>query len=212
MADESLRRACYLAALSRLQRGLAHDARSHLGSIALQFELIGELLERESPPGEGLARRLKPAVERGRAGLERARRDFELAIGTLAPPAGEVLDLGACLAELEALIAAGAADRPVRWPAEPGASPALRVAHPAIAREALSIAAIEMTFANPPGGPLEVSLDSSRAQARVSFAGAMPPHDACWRRAVEESLASLGGSVRDGEARLELVFPLLPMD
>jgi hypothetical protein len=208
--DESLRRACYFAALSRLQRGLLHDVRSHLGSVALQLELIGEILAREGESAGGLAGRLRPSLERGKTGLGRVRTEIERTLGALAPPAGSGLDLMDCLREIEALVSTTAREREVTWTVAPAAGPSIALASPVAAREILSITAIESLFALPAGGRLDIGSGIAEHFASVSFAGAAEPApDLPWFQIVREAVGALGGAARSDSTGVELRLPLL---
>ena len=206
--DESLRRTCYFSALSRLQRGLVHDVRSHLGSVALQFELVGEILAREGESAAGLRARLRPSLDRGKSALDRVRAEMERALGTLAAPGTRGLDLMEALHEIEGLVSSTSRERSVTWSLASGPNEAIELGTPDVAWEVLSIAAIESMFALPSGGRLDVTAAVERPFASVVLTGAAAPPDPAWYQIASSALESIGGSMRSNPPRLELRLPM----
>jgi hypothetical protein len=206
--EENLRRACYFSALSRLQRGLVHDVRDRLASVALQLELGGEILAREGDSAAALKARLQPSLDRGRAALERVRSEMERALGALAAPEVRGLDLMGALREIEALVSSTARERAVTWSVAPGPNEAIELGLPDVAWEVLAIAAIESMFALPSGGRLEISAEVQRPFAAVVFMGPGQP-DPAWYRIASGALESIGGSMRSDPPRLEMRLPLV---
>jgi hypothetical protein len=192
MADPNLRRAEHLAALARLQPGLAHSARSDLGNVALQVHLLGELLERSKAlDGEERARLAAP-LARTRTGLDRVERWVNAVLAALAPGEAEAdgCDLGVLLGELGPLLSAGFHERRIEWRAAPVA-PGLRVG---VGREtvraAITIAAAGMMESAPAmGGRIEACAERQGNEVQLSLAGAGVRADAGWVKVVSDTLA-----------------------
>jgi hypothetical protein len=192
MADPTLRRAEHLAALERLQPGLAHSARSDLGNVALQIHLLGELLERSKAlDGEERARLTAP-LARTRTGLDRVGRWIDAVLAALAPTGtdAEGCDLGALLGELGPLLSAGFHERRIEWRAAEVA-PGTRVG---VGREtvraAITIAAAGMMETAPAmGGRIEAGVERRGNEVLLRLEGAGVRADSGWMKIVEHTLA-----------------------
>jgi signal transduction histidine kinase len=195
-------------ALSRLQRGLAHETRSILGSISIQLDLIEEILDREAETGPVPGARLRGPLQRARRGCERVAENVERVLGATTTPQrdGAPADLAALVRELQALIAPTALERKVGWTVVAPDGPVAVAGQTDEIRETLTIAAVELLDALPDGGTLEARLEVAGDSVRLRLASAPAgPDAAAWAEVVRIATETLPGRVEaDGPAgRLE---------
>jgi hypothetical protein len=212
MPNEVLRRSHYLTALSRLQPGLAHVARSDLGNVALQLHLLSELIDRTEGADEGALARLKSPLDRARAGLDRLEVTVLRSLGAMAPAAIEPeADAHALLAALGPLLAAAAKERRVECVITPGdAEMHVRIPH-GMLRDSLAIAAVAVLAATPDAGRFDARLDSRDGVARFTLSGGEIAADADELAVAGSALQGMGGLLRVEPAptRLVLEVPLI---
>ncbi len=194
MAEDSLRHSHYLDALARLSPGLAHETRSHLGNVALQVRLLGELLSRETTLDPEARARLAAPLERAQRGLERLEATLIRALGLRLPAGGEVADLDAFVRDLGPLLAPRARERGVDWTVEAPGRPLKIGDRGGALREAVLIAAVRLLECAPAEGRLAARLESDGRGASLAFEGAAPGADEDWLEVVRSTLAARRGA------------------
>lgn len=210
MPDHSPRRAACLEALARLQPAWTHEARSHLGNVSLQVDLLVEHLARSREPDAALAETLAKPLERARHGIAK----LEELLGRPArwarapEPGVPGLDLAAALAELGALVEPGARARRVAWSWAVPPGPVRVAGDWTAVREATAIAVVEAVFAAAAGARIEARLDENAGRARLRLDGASAPRDAAWPALVRETFEASGGAMEAGAGVIDLSLPL----
>jgi signal transduction histidine kinase len=177
MPDDATRRAQYLESLARLERGWSHEARSHLGNVSLQIDLLTEILAREFSGSAAEADRLRVPIERAHKGVLRLEECLGRYLGAASPREGQAgnLDLAALLAEIGELLGPAARERRVTWHvAAPAAVLPVAGDRQGI-REALAIASIGAVLEAAPGSRIEARIERSGDSAVVRLDGTSPP-------------------------------------
>ncbi len=211
MTDASPSRALYLESLAGLHRAWAHEARAHLGNVALQLDLLSELLARGSDPGAP-DERLAAPVRRARQGAARLERWLEVCLGAAAPLASRAVapGLAGLLAEVAEMVEPAARERRVvlEVGADSGAGAGARADEPV--REALALVAIGLVAESEGGTTLDVGLAPDGEGAVVSFRGAEPAAGSRWLAAARAALEGAGGRVTARAGGIDLAIPAAP--